>query len=442
MGLFKLKNRAEEISERSGANQTVGDLKGAKLAVPDEGNGLVNVVRDYPWTLAPKTARKDVPYMTLVERRITNNVLLQQTLYNISAIWEEGGNVPTAFIDAIKDALDLEEGDIQTTEITETTGEGDSKKEVKKSKGSVKNENPTSPYAGLYDLDDTGWQFILPYFDKSNHSMRNSWGDAKQDGMVGKAIETGTNVLAGGMQDFNTIMSALGTAGAGEAMQRVGTYIERAKQYKFEGNGPTYSVQFELYNTVSVEDIINNWQLCFLLIYNNLPNRRTKTTFDPPPLYEIEIPGVRKSPATFINSLRVEFLGNTRIMDLDLTGVLGENNTGSSKFRTIVPDAYSITINFEDVLPESKNFMNAMVDPDVNVSVEFDRGEGIEYDLDESFDETKKNNITYISLSNSRKSAKLSKSTDDNLFNQAISKAGKTVDRTTSAISKAVKGVF
>lgn len=416
--LFTLEDRSDVIEGST-------PLNGAKLTQPADKGGLINVVSDFQWTLAPRTARKDVPYMTLVERRITNNVLIQQALYNISAALEEGSNLANTSYQLLKNVLNVEESDI----------EEDNRIDRINKIRELYNKNVDSPYSGLYDLDDTGWQFVLPYFTNENHSIRNSWGDPKESGLLGGLIDTGLNTIGGVASDLNSVMSALGTITGSEAPQRVGTYIERAKQYKFEGNGPTYSVQFDLFNTVELEDVVNNWQLCFLLIYNTLPNRRSKTTFDPPPLYEIEIPGVRKSPATFINSLKVEFLGNTRIMDLDLTGVLGSNNTGASKFRTIIPDAYSITINFEDVLPESKNFMNAMIDPNVNVSVEFESPEREKYDLDSTFTKAEANDITYISLSNTDRPA-MSRSTQDNVFNQAVSKAGKVVDKVKSTISK------
>ena len=81
----------QNVKQDDEKNQTEGGtdtsslkLTGAKIAVPaKEGSGLVNVVSDYSWTLAPKAARKDTPYMFIIERKLTNDVMIQQMIYNL-----------------------------------------------------------------------------------------------------------------------------------------------------------------------------------------------------------------------------------------------------------------------------------------------------------------------------------------------------------------------
>ena len=58
----------------------------------------VNVVTDYAWTVQPKTSRVDVPYLFMIERKITNDVVLQQILYNLTSAVELGQQTVTEFI--------------------------------------------------------------------------------------------------------------------------------------------------------------------------------------------------------------------------------------------------------------------------------------------------------------------------------------------------------
>jgi len=328
---------------------------GAAVAVaPKTEQGQnVNVVMDYSWTLSPKTARADVPYLELIEYKITNDVMLQQVLYTLAAA---GGEVVKTYTDLQKRVSGELTKNSESTNNSQATGNSSTVTKISELLGVTDN-----PYAGLYDLEPTGWSYILPYFDKLNHNIGGNWSTPDGGGVIGKTIKEVTDQVGGVTQDINKVVSLLGST-TGVVDARPGTYIEQAKQYKFTAQGPSYSVQFDLYNTTSIDDVIRNWELCFLLMYNILPNRKSKTVFDPPPLYEVTIPGVRKSPVSFIRGMKVDFLGATRIMDLDVGGF--ENST-----RTIVPDGYSITIDFEDVLPESKNFMNSLVDETQKIRV-------------------------------------------------------------------------
>jgi len=342
----------------------------------------VNVVSDYAWTVQPKSARVDVPYLYMVERKLTNDVMIQQLMYNLAAGAEIGHQTATEFFAKLKDKV---VPDDQTSDNSDTSIEksADEKSRVSEL---LDSENP---YAGLYSLEDTGWSYVLPYFDNKNHSIGGTWGEPDSGGLVSSIMQQATGAIGDIATDVNKIVSALGSGLGESANTRPGTYIERAKQYKFDAQGPSYSLNFNLYNTGKIGDVIDNWELCFALMYNLLPNRKTKTIFDPPPLYEIEIPGVRRSPVSCIKGMRVDFLGSTRLMDLQVAG--------QSSLRTIVPDAYSIKIDIEDILPESKNFMQSMVDVTKKVRVTTSTS-GETTDRGVSSIDSTRNKITKISL--------------------------------------------
>ena len=398
MALFKLTTPKRGLSEnstnaaenRKDTDTSDPEYAGAKIAVPDTNNGIINVVSDYSWTISPKTSRIDVPYISIIERKIINNVALQQLLYNVSAV----GNVigeNTKLIDSVTGGNVSELINRLQTKISDTI---DKTNKIEKT-GNIIPSNPLNPYEGLYDLEDTGWMYILPYLGGENHSIQNQWGEPT-GGFVQNLSNSLINATTNVSKNINDIIGGLGKlTGTGSAISNVGTYIEKAKQYQYPSSGPSYNVNFMLYNTTTIEDVIKNWELCFLLLYNMLPNRRTKTVFDPPPLYEISIPGVRKSPISSMESITITFIGSTRLMDLDVIG-------GTQ--RTIVPDAYSISIKFTDIFPETKNFMNALIDDDIQINVSskttsFTIGENAV--TNNSLTATKLNNgITHINLSN------------------------------------------
>jgi NACalpha-BTF3-like transcription factor len=404
---------------------------GADILVPTNASH-VNVVKDYQWTIQPESARKDVPYIFLIERKLTNDVMVQQLLYNIVATAELGFQTGTEI---------QKKGEEKLNEAKEKFKLSD--EDINKIKSQAEKSTP-NPYAGLYDLEDTGWSYILPFFDNKNHNIGGNWTKPAESGNfideIGGAV---TSALGDVSASVNKIMSAMGAATGTTSVARPGTYIEQAKQYAFEAQGPSYSVEFNLYNTGTVTDVIDNWELCFALMYNLLPNRRTKTVFDPPPLYEVAIPGVRTSPVSFIKGMRVEFLGATRIMDLDVQGV---NNT-PSKLRTIVPDAYSIKIDIEDVLPESKNFMQSILNGKDRVKVST-RKETTSRSYENELI-SKANEITHISLNQNQKSSNQqgdSKFSPQSFANEVIGepfkKATGVVQKTVKNISNGVRGLF
>lgn len=357
MSLFKFEDRTDTTK---GAQQLVPN---GTTDIDNPTSKVVNVVNDYAWTIQPKSARKDVPYLYMIERKLTNDVMIQQLIYNLVATFEVGSQIAADAQKILVDLLLKDSKEENRNGLTDEERRDAKKREIEKN---IQDAGLSSedPYTGLYSLEDTGWAYVLPYFDKKNHNIDGSWGvpsDNATGGIISKLGNAATEAIGNIATDVNQITSALGAMSGTSSAVKPGTYIEKAKQYSFQSQGPSYSLSFNLYNTGKITDVIDNWELCFALMYNLLPNRRTKTVFDPPPLYEIYIPGVRRSPVSFIKGMRVDFLGATRLMDLDVAG--------QPPLRTIVPDAYSIQIDIEDVLPESKNFMQSMIDQEKRVRV-------------------------------------------------------------------------
>lgn len=377
-------------------------LQGASYLISNNEN-LIDIVNDYTWTISPKSGRGDVPYVHLIEKRVTNNVLLQQAIYNVRALAELGDVSVEQYTKMLQTASGLSDEELQ--KILEEKKNAD----VSNKNTSSEKDGKESPYKGLYDLEETGWQYVFPYFDTNNKNIGGKWGDTNR-GIVGNFAAKLAESIEDTSSIVNTVQAALG-AGTGLAQAPIGTYIEKPKQYEYGQTQETYTVTFKLYNTHNYADIIKNWEFCFLLIYQNLPNRRTKTIIDPPVLYEFLIPGLKHCPLAYIQSLKIDFVGATRVMNL----VVGGDDRG---IETIVPDAYKITIALTDIFPESRNFMEGILDETKRITVSSKNGKFKPRKSEFLFDVTQNNNT--------------------NVFN----KIGDTVSNAANTVRNAVSGIF
>jgi hypothetical protein len=120
----------------------------------------------------------------------------------------------------------------------------------------------------------------------------------------------------------------------------------------------SFNITFPLYNIISqpestawYSNIIKNWELCHLLTYQNLYNKRNLFTGIPPVFYEIDIPGVHYSKAGYVNNLQILNVGNIRKLTLPLEGGNKDVN---------VPDAYIVNMAVTDFFIPSKNFMSSL----------------------------------------------------------------------------------
>lgn len=242
-----------------------------------------------------------------------------------------------------------------------------------------------APYQDIYTTKDTGWRYKIPYMEDQQRVNRSGWSKTPVAG--GAIAETA--------RDLALAASSLVTPGV---------YIDQGKNFVYEGNEKQYTVSFPLMNTHSQEHIMRNWQLLFLLTYQNRPNRIDRVQLTPPKIYEAMIPGVWWCRHAYISNLSVEFVGNRRKMSLMIPlqqgEVVGFSNTTegmekeiayAEKFKdsefvstiqnrdgqeigaryrrpsatlpvtTIIPDAYQVTITLTELVPESQNTMFAAI---------------------------------------------------------------------------------
>jgi len=374
---------------------------------------VVDVVNDFYWTYSKlRESRQEVPRVILTEKRQKVNSLISQLKYAF-------GNAFTVAQDTLnqlsqnplaKQFL----GNNVTNNLSNTSNAvGNAKQSatqfVETTVPQIKDNNPIfknplmKPYENLYITEDTGWKFILPYFDNYSSAQANVYSGDSNTNFSGIA-----KMAVDGLTDFTDIASTL-------TKPSDISFVEKAKLYNYSTEGEEVSFTFPLINTGSAtfDDVVRNWELLFLLLYNNKPSRRSVSIVDPPVLYQLDIPGVKFLPFCYVSNIAVEFQGSRRELEFNLSFTdnlkvtnipfqLGEennsntlnnyntdqtfninapqrslvdkflplptfykseffNNQTSRKIKTIVPDAYLIRITVKSLLAETKNFMYSLI---------------------------------------------------------------------------------
>ena len=145
-------------------------------------------------------------------------------------------------------------------------------------------------------------------------------------------------------------------------------FQEKSKFYTYDKGGETISLSFPLINTGSAtfDDVVKNWQFIFLLLWQNRAQRLDRNVVEPPPIYEVTIPGLRYMPLCYISDLKVEFKGARRTMTLPIPSSSG---SGTVDLQTVVPEAYQISITITSLVGDTKNFMYSTVYNSSNIVV-------------------------------------------------------------------------
>jgi len=284
---------------------------------PKKGSGSVNIVNDFAWTLSPKESRSEVPKAYLVEYQQTGGQLIASLIY-YARIANQGI-------------------------------------------GSLTSPDQKEVYKYKYLAEPTGWTYDIPFLSKHHTNRSNSFGydDGKnpfsQMASIGQTM-LGYNTKGGLFSTLARGSSWIGSmAGAGEAAINTvlpGKISLETPQSWSDTSIETITIKFHLFNTQSMEDVINNRNLAHLLRYNNSPNRDNFAVMAPPVIYSLKIPDIVYMPACYMSALEINNLGNTS--DYQING----------KFRTI-PEAYDFSMTFTSLLIPSRNILRALDNDDV-----------------------------------------------------------------------------
>lgn len=298
----------------------------------------VNVSREFAWTLNEE--RDEVPRIILKELIQSSSALLTRGMYYLGQV----SDISSMFL----------------------------------------RDDPLDSYAGLYNTDDTGFYYDIPqlnetYLATGNHDFGSGGstagfsGAAEMAGLAAGGSKTKLGKVIGGagkaVGSALTIGSTIGDV-AGSAREffggGAGYYTEQPKFFQHGQGARSYPITFPLYNTGGYRDMVRNFQLAFMLVYQNLPNRSSKQLVKPPCIYEITVPGVSYTPYAYMSSVKVDFVGQRREMTIDIPFDTADN---LKPIRVTIPEAYNITMNVQELVAHTKNFMYHNVNRPVNTGI-------------------------------------------------------------------------
>jgi len=360
-------------------NTPMGSGIGQSTATPL--GGVVDVVKEFYWTSSKlNAARQEVPRIFLLEKKLKANALISQLKYSFGVTRDNVkgivNNLPDNLSQPIQKWASKTVNAAANTETGQAVSDYFNRQDYIQDNNDIYKTNPfLIPYQNLYITEPTGWEFILPYFDNYNNAASNAFSN-DMGGSTGLSFLSQVKDIATDIAEITSVLRSPTQI----------TFVEKAKFYNYPSEGEEFTFGFPLINTgaATFNDVVKNWQLLFLLLYNNKPSRRNVSVVDPPVLYQVEIPGVKFLPFCYISNMAVDFHGSRREINFDLSTVenlnvdasvpsvgptrKGEtlpdvavryfNNTTSKKnVSTIIPDAYNIRITVKSLLPETKNFM-------------------------------------------------------------------------------------
>jgi hypothetical protein len=349
-------------------------------AITGDSAGMIDVVNGFYWTNSQLSSRQDIPAIMLKEKRLKTNSLIAQLAYYTAIASEKGGEVTGrlanlastsagsgAFGNFLNNtvgravtgigqkivgaASNFGKGFMGSGILQTITG-----KSASGILGALTAESASSdvlaPYEGLYITEDTKFVYKMPYFSDAAHAVLNAFGN--EDKVL---TSTGIGSLASGA--LNQAEKIIGGLSLAINPMEPGIYIEKPQFYQFAASGEKLRFTFPLINTgwATFEDVQRNWQLIYMLVYQNRPNRKSRDLIEPPCLYEVMIPGIKYMPYAYVSTLSVNFMGSRRSYYVNVPSA----NGGTSRIQTIIPDAYMVTVELTSLIAESRNFLYHML---------------------------------------------------------------------------------
>ena len=275
--------------------------------VPKADGKIIDVVNDFAWSASPRLqdSFKKVPVMYLQEREQVVNSLLSSALYYINAMKQFDGT--DAFdLNSLQTKLDKLATD-GTSGISANTA-GNINEELKqiianaKSSDNLILSDKLRSYLGIYLTEPTGFNYALPFFDETPLGVKSSW--TSDSNIMQNPLSDMIDVGQGAME---RIAHALN-------ITQPGTFIEKPKYFQYNTGGESVSVSFPLFNTIKRTNKTSyqqNYELLWILAYQNKPYRTSFSRISPPKLYTLTIPGQTFMPYCYISDMNIK-VGGTR----------------------------------------------------------------------------------------------------------------------------------
>lgn len=299
---------------------------------------VIDVINDFSWTSSPlKNSNLTVPCLYATELRQIQNSLIASALYYINAITKSDitSNATQALDYLIAKVTGKESGNADgALKSLKSKIDGFINKGVDRS---ILSQYLVS-YLGIYLTETTGFQYSFPFFEGTPHNLSNSWQSSIQ-----------TKPTYGSMID--KAMEWVDTQAATINIMAPGTYIEKPKYFHYPNEGESISITFPLLNTVRKNSYVSyqqNYELLWILAYQNKPYRTSFSRIIPPKMYTVTVPGMKFLPYAYISNMNVQFLGTRRQLPV---------NTPKGEAITSIPEAYNVTLTFTSLIADTGNLM-------------------------------------------------------------------------------------
>jgi hypothetical protein len=166
-------------------------------------------------------------------------------------------------------------------------------------KGKVNNPAKNSvflkPYCLLYGMEETGKRYAFPMVNEPPkfNMGTNTFSDGNESASnIHKAMDMfssfATQIPAFG-RDFLEISNLLSSQSSSKVYHSIS--VEKAKYFSFPTNTNTYTVSFPLINTIGKDEWKRNYTFILLFILRNMIFRKDSTSYYPPLIYDLIIPG-------------------------------------------------------------------------------------------------------------------------------------------------------
>ena len=328
------------------------DTDNKPILVPNR--QVIDVVNDFSWYAGPKStaaALNKVPCIFLTEREQLLSSLISGGLYYLNASARAVNTLAqSSFVNSLLGKAQ-EGGNVDKLITGVQKGTEKAFKGLNSLAGGTAsdrlllNQNNLKSLEGIYFTKPTGFNYRLPKYDAPSTPTSNGYGEGNTSGLLGDVIGAGQKIV-------ENISKAVNFA-------QPGTYIEKP-QYFQGATGRTEKVSFPLSNTIrrgTVSPVQQNYELLWLLAFQNKPYKTSFTRTPPPKIYSVNVPSQFSMPYAFISGMDVSFEGTVRKTSVTVPSGNGEGTIGSKVIQTPVPEAYKVTLEFTSLIGEYGNTM-------------------------------------------------------------------------------------
>ena len=226
--------------------------------------------------------------------------------------------------------------------------------------------NIKDPYDGLYSADRTQFEYVFPFYSSNTISSSVTWSSKippAGESVIVAGAKAGAGALIGNMLEKFTSKTTRETA---EKLYNFGTNaaagiedinapfagIEQPMWYTGTTKN-SFIIKFPLFNTISMQDTLNNYDFVRVFAYQNLHLRTTFATYQPPVFYKCIQDGywseLGSKPALYVSRYNVQNIGALRAIDVEGKG-----------YRVTIPEAYMIEIILSEMITTSRNIYSSV----------------------------------------------------------------------------------